>query len=394
MTETHLQNLKRFQGSPFIRKFLGFLVVIGIGSFVWGLNQNAPCAWAHFLINYFYWLSIALFGLFFAALQHITGSHWSVTIRRVSESFIAYLPVSLVLFIVLLFGLHNLYEWTHPHVMETDPILKLKTGYLNTPFFIVRHAALYILCLVLGGKLVKNSLRQDKENNAHLTVVNTRLSAPFILLFAMLYTLASVDLMMSLDPHWFSTIFGVYCWAGLMYSGLAMLALWVIFLRKKGILTDWVSDHHLHDIGKLMFAFLVFWGYIAFSQYMLIWYANLPEETPYFILRTQGPWQTVSLALMLGKFVIPFFLMVSRPAKRNLAWLAFCALWFLAAQWLDVYWMVIPAFFEKPVFGITDVGIFLGFGGLFLLSVGTFLKKVNAVAINDPRIKEALHHHQ
>ncbi len=394
MTDTPLHNLTRFEGSRLFKKFLTVLLVIGIGFFAWEMTQNAHRAWANFLINYFYWLSIALFGLFFAALQHITGSHWSVTVRRVAESFIAYLPVSLGLFVVLLFGLPHLYEWTHPHVMETDPILKLKTGYLNTPFFIIRHAGLYILCFVLGGKLVQNSLRQDKENNAHLTVANSRLSAPFLLLFAILYTLAAVDLMMSLAPHWFSTIFGVYCWAGLMYSGLAMLALWVIVLRKKGILSDWVSENHLHDIGKLMFAFLVFWGYIAFSQYMLIWYANLPEETPYLILRTQGPYQPISLALMLGKFVIPFFLLVSRPAKRNQGWLAFCALWFLIAQWLDVYWMVIPAFFEKPVFGMVEIGIFLGFGALFLWSVGTFLRRVNAVAIHDPRIKSALHHHQ
>lgn len=385
---------KKFELSPKLKALFILFAVIGLVTFIVGLKTQPDRAWSNFLLEYFYWLCLGLSGVFFAALQHITASHWSVTVRRVGEAFIAYLPVAALLFIVLLFGLQNLYEWTHPHVMEHDPILGMKKGYLNVPFFAIRAALLFAVALGLGGWMIKNSIRQDKSGDPRLTLLNTKISAPFLLLFAVTFTLVSVDLMMSLAPHWFSTIFGVYCWAGLFYSGLAMMAIWVIALRQKGILADFVTDDHLHDLGKLMFAFLVFWGYVAFSQYMLIWYANLPEETPYMITRVSGAWKPVSTALMLVKFVIPFFLLVSRPAKRRENWLMFIAFWFLAAQWLDIYWMVFPAHFDKPVFGFMEIGMFLGFAGIFCLSVGGFLKRVSAVAVKDPWMEQCLHHHQ
>ncbi len=384
---------KYYAGLGNLKKPLMALVLLGVVGFFVTLTQNAERAWANYLMNYFFWMNIAMAGLFFAALQHITGAYWSATIRRVSESLSAYIPVSFVLFIGLLFGLHHLYEWTHADVVQHDELLKMKSGYLNIPFFIVRHVGLYLLCLFLGRKIVNNSLSQDEQANAALSVQNTKLSAPFLMLFAVLYTLASVDLIMSLAPHWFSTMFGVYCWAGLFFSGLGMLAIWVVALRNNGVLADFVNEDHLHDLGKFMFAFLVFWGYVGFSQYMLIWYANLPEETPYMIARTQGAYKNVGIILMLVKFVIPLFLLISRPAKRSKNFLLFMGFWFLVAQYVDVYWMVIPAFFKAPIFGWNEVVMFIGFGALYFLSVGRFLEKVSPVAINDPWLPAALHHH-
>ncbi|MBI4125874.1 MAG: molybdopterin oxidoreductase [Deltaproteobacteria bacterium] len=383
-----------FELSGKLKTLFGAFVAVGLITFIVGLKTGPDRAWSNFLLEYFYWLCLGLSGVFFAALQHITASYWSVTVRRVGEAFIAYLPVAVVLFVVLLFGLHHLYEWTHLNVVEHDPILSMKKGYLNVPFFVIRAILLFAVALGLGGWMIRNSIRQDKSGDPRLTLLNTKISAPFLLLFAVTFTLVAVDLMMSLAPHWFSTIFGVYCWAGLFYSGLAMMAIWVIALRKKGMLAEFVTDDHLHDLGKLMFAFLVFWGYVAFSQYMLIWYANLPEETPYMITRVSGAWKPVSTALMVVKFVIPFFLLVARPAKRRDGWLMFVAFWFLAAQWLDIYWMVFPAHFDKPVFGFMEIGMFLGFAGIFSLCVGGFLKRVSTVAVKDPWLEQCLHHHQ
>ncbi len=385
---------KSFSWTSKLRNFWIFLVGVGILSFVAALKINPERAWANFLLGYFFWLCISLSGVFFAALQHLTGSYWSVTVRRISESFMAYLPYAFALFFVLLFGISHLYEWAHPEEMMKDAILKLKVGYLNTPFFVIRQVALYVGVFILGGWMIKNSLRQDENGNAQLTLLNAKIAAPFMLVFGWLFTFASFDLLMSLFPHWFSTIFGIYCWSGLFYSGLAMLTFWVVLLKKKGYLTDFVTPDHYHDLGKLMFAFLVFWAYIAFSQFMLIWYANIPEETAYFLSRVGGGWKTLSFALILFKFVIPFFLLISRPAKRNGNILIFICLWFLAAQWLDLYWMIFPRFFKSPVFGWMEVGIFAGFAGLFCLSVGNFLSKVSIVAIRDPRLGQALHHHQ
>ncbi len=385
---------KNFRWSQKGQGLMWAFVGLGLLSFLIALKTQPERAWANFLLEYFFWLCISLAGVFFAALQHITGSYWSTTVRRVAESFIAYLPISLVLFFVLLFGTHHLYEWTHAEEVAKDVILSSKSVYLNLPFFVIRQLALYVFVLVLGGWMVKNSIRQDQNGNVKLTQLNTKIAAPFLLFFAWLFTFAAFDLIMSLSPHWYSTIFGVYCWAGLFYSGLAMITLWTIGLKKKGFLKDYVNENHLHDLGKLMFAFLVFWGYIAFSQFMLIWYANLPEETGYMMIRTQGAWKPVSLILMLGKFVIPFFLIISRPVKRNANFMLFMTLWFLVAQWIDVYWMVFPTFFTEPVFGWVEVGMFLGFLGLFCLSVGKFLSRVSVVAIKDPRLEECLHHHQ
>jgi len=389
-----MTNVKKFEGSPTIKKLYIVLIIAGAATFAIGVAKDPVRLWANYLMNYFFWMNIGLFGLFFAALQHITSSYWSATLRRVAESFSAYLPISALLFIGLLFGMHHLFEWTHHDAVEADHLLNIKSAYLNIPFFIARHVALYAVAIFLGGKLIKNSLSQDKLADASISLKNATLSAPFIMLFAIFYTLASVDLMMSLAPHWFSTIFGVYCWAGLMNSGFGMLAIWVVHLRRKGVLAGLVTEDHLHDVGKLMFAFMVFWAYVAFSQYMLIWYANLPEETPYMILRTQGDYQALSIVLMLVKFVLPMFMLISRPSKRNANWLMFMGFWFILAQWLDTYWIVMPTFYDKPVFGFPEIGMFLGFLGLFFLSVSTYLQKISPVAINDPWQKDALHHHQ
>lgn len=377
-------------------QFLLLLFAAGGGYLFFSTLQSDPKrAWASFLLGYFFWLCIALAGVFFAALQYLAGAAWSVTVRRIPETFIAYLPVAAILAVILFYGLHTLYEWTHTEVVSKDPILSQKVGYLNTKFFIIRHIALFAGVLILGGWIIRNSLRQDRSGDVNLTRRNAKISAPFMLVFGWLFSFVSFDLLMSLAPHWFSTIFGIYCWSGLFTSGLAMIVLWVVALKKGGSLGHYVNENHLHDLGKLMFAFTVFWAYMALSQFLLIWYANLPEETSYYLQRIKGGWFTVSIALPLIKFVIPFFVLVARKPKRNETVLLFMGVWFLLAQGLDIYWMVYPTFYpEGPAFGWAEVGMFLGFGALFLLSVGKFLSRVSPIPIRDPRLEEALHHHQ
>ena len=173
-----------------------------------------------------------------------------------------------------------------------------------------------------------------------------------------------------------------------------MLALWAVQIKKSGIVGDAITQDHLHDIGKLMFAFTVFWAYVAFSQFMLIWYGNLPEETFYYLARLTPHWKPVSVALIVLKFAFPLFALIGRPAKRNTCFLTFMGVWFLLVQWLDIYWLVYPTFEETPVFGWMEIGVFAGFTGLFFLSVAWFLKRVNPVAVGDPFLQDALHHHQ
>lgn len=372
--------------------FLG-LVVLGVVTFVLALKGDAGRAWHGLLVNHFFWLILSLSGLFFIALQYLVSAMWSSPLKRIPESFIAYLPVALVITLVLLAGSHDLFEWTHHHLLEQDPILRGKAAYLNMPFFVIRNVVIFLFWIGAGIWLVRNSLKQDRVGGIELTKLNKKISAPFIVLFGFTFTVVTFDWLMSLEPHWFSTIFGVYCFAGLFQSGMALMILFTLQLRKQGVLKGLVNENHLHDLGKLMFAFTVFWAYIAFSQYMLIWYANLPEETPWMIRRTEGAWTCVALALLFGKFIVPFFMILSRPAKRHAGFLAFVAVWVLASEWLDIYWIVYPML-GKPVFGWQEIGMFLGFMGLFLLSVTWVLQRIPPVALKDPRLLEGVNHHQ
>ncbi|MDO8527822.1 MAG: hypothetical protein Q7T03_09070 [Deltaproteobacteria bacterium] len=400
MEHRHYKNVSEIPKPPayVMRPSMHFLwltfVVIGVVTFIFGLKIDANRAWHNYLLNYFYWMALGLSGVFFVALQHITSARWSVPFRRVPEAFVAYLPIAFILFLVLLTGVHSLYEWSHPQEVLKDVLLKGKMPYLNLPFFTGRNIVFLSVWMGTGFWFLKNSLRQDVSGSVGLTILNKTISAPFLVFFGISFTLASFDLLMSLEAHWFSTIFGVYCFAGLFQSGLAMMIVLVIALRRQGALQHVVNENHLHDLGKLMFAFTVFWAYIAFSQYMLIWYANLPEETGYLIRRTEGHWTPVALALLICKFVIPFFMLICRPAKRNENFLLFVALWILGAQWIDCYWMIYPLLGDKPVFGWQEIGLFLGFMGLFALSVTWILQRVQAVPMKDPRLLEGVNHHQ
>jgi len=372
--------------------YLG-LVVIGLVTFVVSLNSDAGRAWHGYLLNYFYFFTLSLSGLFFLALQYSVGATWSTPLKRVPEALMGFLPVAFVLLIILFFGVHHLYEWTHSDVVAADPILQGKASYLNMPFFVIRNVLFFIVWIGTGYWFFKNSLEQDRTGSVALTKLNQKIAPPFLVFFGLSLTVASFDLLMSLEPHWFSTIFGVYFFAGLFETGMAITILFVLHLRRKGVFKDVINENHLHDLGKLMFAFCVFWAYIAFSQYMLIWYANLPEETGYLIRRTEGVWIPIALALLIGKFIIPFFLLISRDAKRNAKYLAFVAVWVLAAQWLDCYWIIFPMLGD-PVFGWQEIGLFLGFLGLFILSVTWVLQRVAPIPLKDPGLLEGVNYHQ
>ncbi|MGE4233429.1 MAG: molybdopterin oxidoreductase [Bacteriovoracia bacterium] len=394
--ETNSVTAGSFKFSSNLKGLFGAFVLIGGVVFLLGINQNPDRAWPNFLLNYFFFMALGLFGGFFTALQHVTNSYWSVTVRRVAEALMSYLPFVLLLGVVLVLGRHHLYEWSHTEAVAHDELLHLKSAYLNVPFFLIRFFLFVSLWILLGFKMRKNSLNQDANGDHKFTLSNIKLACVFLPIFAISFSLISFDLLMSLEPHWFSTIYGIYCFAGLFYSGLSLLAFLVIVGRKQGVFSEQlVNENHIHDIGKLMFAFNVFWAYIMFSQLMLQWYANLPEETPYYILRLNSGWLGYSGVLLLVHFILPFFLLIRRGAKRNENWLKKMAILMLIAQWMDIYYLVMPVFFKAgPVFGWIEIGVFLGFLGLFGLSVGSFLSKVPAVPLKDPRMSQCLHHAQ
>jgi uncharacterized membrane protein len=278
--------------------------------------------------------------------------------------------------------------------VAADAALAHKSGYLNTPFFVVRMLLFFGLWLMFAKKLVGGSVEQDKSGSEEITNSSVGWGIAFLLTFAISFSLFSVDLLMSLQPHWFSTVFGVYCFAGLFQSTMATMILLIIYCQKKGLLNGYVDENHLHDLGKFMFAFTVFWAYIAYSQYMLIWYANLPEETVFYLPRVTGAWTYVTASLLLFKFIVPFLALLSRRSKRNPAMLGAVAVLILIMQYVDIYWLIYPNLnSETPVFGIPEILIWGGFAGGFSYTVSRFLSRNSIVPVRDPRIHESLHHH-
>lgn len=391
-----LKNPGAFEAPAVVRTLLLAFLGIGLASFAVGVAKEPLRTWVSFVHNHFYFMSIAIGGLFFAAIQWLTGAMWSAPIRRLSESFTAYLPIALVTLLILYFGMHHLYVWTHAEHVRSSVALQGKSGYLNTVFFFIRNIVAILIWIFFAKKMVGNSVTQDASKDVKLTLKNKSLAPAFLIFFGLTFTMASFDQLMSLDPHWYSTMFGIYCFAGLFYSVLALTCVLAVILRSTGHLEGLVTDDHLHDLGKFMFAFTVFWAYIGFSQFLLIWYANLPEETSYYLHRFHENWWGVSVFLLVGKFLTPFFLLMPRGSKRCPKMLLGVGIFMLIAQWIDVMWMIQPEFYKSgPVLGWIELGMTLGFIGIFGLAVLHFLGRNTIVAIGDPKLAESVfHHHQ
>ncbi len=376
-----------------IKTITAVLMFLGLAGFLFSLSSDQHRAWYAYLVPLFYFVSLSLGGLFFTCLQHVTSAGWSVTIRRLCESLTAFLPFAAVAMIVfMVFGAKHLYEWLNAAEVAKDEMLQHKAGYLNQTFFWVRSILFFGIWLYFSKVLVGRSTEQDKTGDPQLTIKSVKTAIGFILLFALSYSFFSIDLLMSLEPHWFSTIYGVYCFSGLFQATMAVVIIMAIMMKNQ--LKGFVTEEHIHDLAKFLFAFTVFWAYIAFSQYMLMWYANLPEETTFFLPRSEGPWVLVSLALLIFRFIVPFFALLPRWAKRSSSHLVVISVLILVMEYVDLFWLTYPSMNEHEiVFGIPEVSAFLLFLGSFIFMVSNFLSRHSVVAIRDPRLDEALHHH-
>ncbi len=343
------------------------------------------------LVAYLFWLSLVWGALFFVLALFVSRAGWGVVVRRLSEHVMASVPVFALLFVPIWIGRHELFHWAEAEAVAHDPLLQAKTPYLNARFFLLRAVAYFVVWSWLGVWFRAQSARQDRTGDQAITRRLQRVAAPGLVAYALTVTFAGVDWMMSLEPHWYSTIFGVYVFAGAVVGFFAWVVLLVAALQAGGLLEDVVTSEHLHDLGKLLFGFTVFWAYIAFSQYFLIWYGNLPEETFWFLQRLEGSWKTASLWLAIGHFVLPFYFLMSRWVKRTKPLLCLGAAWLLAMHLLDVYWVVMPVhargrFAPEAV----DLGAWLAVGGFFLAAFGAWLRRGALIPVRDPRLPESL----
>lgn len=379
-----------------LKAMFALLMAIGAAAFLLEVRSDPTRAYAAFLLGYFFTLGLALFGALFTAIQHLVGATWSVVVRRVAESFTSYFPVAFLLFFVLLLGVQHLYVWSNPGVPAhgVDAEHLTKGGWLTPSAFALRSILALTIWSLFGWFFVRNSTRQDHTRDPRLSQSSTKAAAIFVPVFAITLTVISFDLLMSLEPLWFSTMFGVYSFAGLWQAGLATLTIVVILLRRQGALQGVVTKIHYHDLGKFLFAFSVFWMYIAFSQFMLIWYANLPEEIEWFIPRTYSAWGGLGIALMAFKFAIPFFALMHQKAKESETVLLTVAGGILIGHWIDLYWVILPAFSpERIVLGWPELGVTLGFFGLFGWTVLNFLARHPVAAHGDPLFEKSVRFH-
>lgn len=393
---SHSQDLqvKPFDPSSTLKILILGLIGIGLITFGLGLFLNEERTWTSYLVSFFYFSCLGLGGLFFAAIQHITKAGWSTSVRRYAEAMTSFIPFIFIGGLILLLGSKVLFSWTHDDVINSSALIKAKTAYLNIPFMATRIVICALGWFAFKWFIVGNSLSQDQSGDHQLTLKNVGLSIAFVVFFALSFSFFSVDLLMSLLPTWYSTIFGIYCFSGLFQATFAALALMIIFIKRAGLVTGYVNVEHLHDIVKYMKGFTVFWAYIAFSQFMLIWYANIPEETEYYIMRSQNGWLAISFLLLIFRFIVPFIALLPRGLKRNENHVIAVSVLILVMQYLDIYWMVYPNFNEGMIkFGWQEIGLFLGFLGLFLLGVTSFFKKYSMVPLKDPRLHEAINHH-
>jgi hypothetical protein len=389
-TELHVS---RYQPSANLKTASYALLGIGVLTLIIGLIKNPERFWTSYLTAFFFFSTLGLGGMFWIAVNNVSKAGWSVTIRRYAEAMTSFVPVMLLGSLALILGLKYLYPWANHDIVANNPVIAAKTSYLNVGFLVFRMLLFcggvwFFRSLIVGG-----SLKQDKDGDEKYTHKNVGFSVAFILFFAIFFSLFSVDLLMSLLPSWYSTIFGVYCFSGMFQAALAFIALMLVYLKRIRAVRGYVTDEHQHDVAKFMKGFTVFWAYIAFSQFMLIWYANIPEETEYYIMRSQHGWLGVSMALLIFRFIVPFVALLPKGLKRNDSHLVAVSILILAMQYLDIYWMVYPNFYEGHVtFGFWEIGMMAFFGGLFMIGLMGFLARNSLVPLKDPRLHEAVNH--
>ena len=392
-------DLPRYSGGRTL--LLGSAVAGGVGLVLTliGMAISPRPALLAYLIAFVYWLGLAIGAVTLVLANHTAGAKWNVTLRRFNETAGAVIPVFVLLFIPLLLGAKHIWFWVAPHEpvsKEMHELLEHKRPYLNPGFFAVR-AAIYFLCWTIFAWLLRAwSLRQDETGDPGLTVRMRRASPAGMILFMLTFTFASIDWLMSLQPTWYSTIFGLYIYAGAFVASIAALSLVVTGVRSSGApLAAVISEDHQHNVGKLLFAFTAFWAYMAFSQYMLIWAGNLPEEVQWIVVRSQGVWRPVGILILVGHFVLPFFLLLPRDMKRSAPALAAVAAWMLVIHYVDVFWVVMPAASQGRL-GLhwTHLTAFVGIGGVSVACALALFRAARPLPIRDPFLEESLRYVQ
>ena len=379
---------KSFEFSKKIKSFLIAIIVIGAVLAAAGIAMSLDHThriWANVLLNGFFFTAIALSAAFFVIVHALGESGWHTAVQRVPEAMSLYVPIGGVFMLLVLVGMHDIYHWSHTE--HLDEILQGKSGYLNPMFFSIRTVAYIIIWSLLVMWFRKTSLKTDVDTNIKLFNKQRTIAGIFIVIFAVTSSTSAWDWIMSIDAHWFSTLFGWYMFISTFVSAVALIIVLLFVLKRMGYM-EHVNDEHLHDLGKYLFGFSIFWAYLWVSQYLLIWYSNIPEETIYYVKRIQD-FEGVFYANVIINFLAPFLILMPRGTKRKLNWLIAAAIIVFIGHWIDMYLAIMPGSTGHADFGILEIGMTVFVLGIFLFVFFSSFAKAPVVPENHPFFKES-----
>lgn len=369
------------------------MVLVGIAALVTAFMGDPQRAWANILLNNVYFVSLSVGALLFVAIQRVTHSGWSAGFIRVPEAMAGFLPVAAVLFLVMILGANSLYHWSQADAVSHDPLLMHKAPYLNLPFWIGRMVVYFALWILMYYIIRRLSVKEDHVGGMEIFKTLEHRSRVSIFIVLITFIFAIIDWIMSIDAHWYSTIFAVKDFVAAFHHAAIVITFIVLLMNQKGYF-PFLNKSHLGDFSRYIFMLCIIWGYFWFAQFMLIWYGNIPEETAYFLPRAQGEgWRFFFFANIAINWFLPFVLLMPKATSRNRTILKIVIPFLIAGQFIDLYVQIFPGTVGEQVLGFQEIGTFIGFAGLFMLVTGWVLSRAGLYPVNHPYLEECKAHH-
>jgi hypothetical protein len=376
----------------FILACLG-MVIVGIVALVVAFLGDPQRAWASYLVNNVYFLSLGVGAMLFLSIQRVTHSGWSAGFIRVPEAMGMYIPVAAVLFLLLIPGAHSLYHWSHSDAVAHDPLLAHKAPYLNLPFWSIRMILFFGLWILMTLLIRGLSLREDRLGGLNFFRKGEHYAKIYIFIITISFSFAMIDWVMSIDAHWYSTIFAIKNFVAAFHHASIIIAFVVLILHQRGYF-PFLNKYHVGDFSRYIFMLCIIWGYFWFAEFMLIWYANIPEETAYFLPRVRGEgWRVFFFANILINWFLPFVLLMPKATAQNKTFVKIVIPFLIVGQFIDLYIQIYPGTVGEQVLGFQEIGTFVGFAGLFMLVTGLALSRAGLYPAQHPYLEECKHHH-
>ena len=369
------------------------MVVVGIAAVVVAFIGDPQRAWANYLLNNVYFVSLAAGALLFVSIQRVTHSGWSAGFIRIPEAMSGYLPVAAVLFLIMILGVKSLYHWSHTEEFAHDPLLAHKAPYLNTPFWVIRMVIFFALWILMAYLIRNLSRKEDQVGGLELFRKGEHYAKIYIFIILITFSFAMIDWIMSIDAHWYSTIFAVKNFVAAFHHAAIVITFIVLLMHQRGYF-PFLNKSHLGDFSRYIFMLCIIWGYFWFAEFMLIWYGNIPEETVYFVSRMKGEEFTFFFyANIVINWFLPFALLMPKATARNSTFLKIVIPFLIVGQFIDLYIQIFPGTVGEMVLGFQEIGMFVGFAGLFMLVFGYMLTRANLYPSNHPYLEECKAHH-